>query len=250
MKNLNLKDINLKNLNPKVIGIIIGALVILFIIGLTSSNSEADKKLIAKAKEEMANRHFDSAESALAGASGKKAKKLHSALYTYQRAETSFYNNYGITLYIDKTDYNTGCGDCYEIIKDIDSAYKKYPELKKEVNELKDNLKKGMEFEKDLKKDYKKMKSYYEDNKIEQCEKLVNKWAEKINENFPVEDNRLKEEINTRLSQYIYEFKNISQNSGYTVEDWMDDANKTIEEQKKKDEETMTGNDYSDTKVD
>lgn len=224
---------NIKKMNPKMLGIIIAAVVIVCIIGITSTSSKADKEMIKSAKaimeEEKTTGEFSGAEDAVSRASGGKAEKLYIALKDYNRIINNFACNYSVPLNDDviEAGFDTGFKETYDSLKDLDGIYKKYAPFKATVNEWKDKLKTAMDYEKDLRKDYKKLKKLMADKEYEECAKEASKWNDKIEKAFPQGTEGITNtDFIERLEAFTYMFSEDG-SFGYSISDKLDNNNKT-----------------------
>lgn len=221
-------------------------LTLLFCIAnIVGCSSSEEKDLLKKVEEKMESGDFDGAESLLNTSFEGKPAELKGALNSYNTAVTTFYNNYGVPILNDvvSAGYNTGFQDTYDSFENIDSIYKKYKPFKNRVDEWKDRLESAIDFENELRKDYTKMQEYLEKQDYEKCIEMSEEWNEKIEKEFPTDDDTisgLNEVIVDRLEAFTNNFseENILYNSladddsTYEPKDTDEDSNyKIIEDE-------------------
>lgn len=199
----------MKNSMVSKIGILLLGITMLILLG--GCGSAMDDEKMKNAEEEIKNESFDGAASALNNTQDKKGIKLRRALVDYDNAVTNFYNNYGSTVATNGVEngYNPGFEDTYKLINDIDTIYKKYDEFEAAVKDWKKTLKSAMNYEKDLLKDYKKMKKYKEKEDYDKCIEMAKDWNQKIEKEFPVDDEKngdRNEFFVERLEYYTHNF--------------------------------------------
>lgn len=189
----------------KLISILLSAVLILGLIGCSSSNDETKEvptetetssadndESIALAVEHIEEGDFDEAQSVLNQCFEGKAAELKNALNDYNSTVETFYNNYGS-------------------MPVMDDIYKDYKPFKERVNAWKNALKDAIDYEEDIRDDYEKMQDYCEKEDYDKCIEMSEGWNEKIEKKFPEDDNAmngiyLNKEILERLENFTYPF--------------------------------------------
>jgi tetratricopeptide (TPR) repeat protein len=191
------------------INILILGFIALILLG--GCGSSADDERMKNAEDQIKNESFDGAASALNNTQDKKGLKLRRALMDYDNAVSNFYNYYGSNVATNGVEdgYNPGFEDTYKLINEIDTIYKKYDEFEAAVKAWKRALKSAINFEKDLLKDYKKMNKYKDKEDYDKCIEIAEKWNQKIEKEFPVDDEKngdRNEFFVERLEYYTHNF--------------------------------------------
>ena len=187
------------NVKKTIIGVVV---VIVILILCTTIFGRKDTDILKEAETELENGSTDGAESITRNAKTRKGKKLHKALYEYNDAVKLFHQGGDIYMFQDKTDFDTRLEETYKKIKGLSGGYKYSKAFKKIVKEKKKILKTAVDYEKDLRKEYKKMVELAENGEDEKCLEIADEWEKKLEESFPA-DEAWSETIITRLSEFI-----------------------------------------------
>lgn len=210
----------------KLIGILLTVVLSIGLIGCSSNNdvtevspetetsSTDDDESIVLAVEHMEEGSFNEAQSVLNHCFEGKAEKLKNALSKYNSIVEIFFNNYGDMPVLDDVvaaGYQTGFQETYDSFEELDDIYKDYKPFKERVNAWKNVLKDAIEYEEDIRDDYKKMQDYCEKEDYDKCIEMSEGWNEKIEKEFPEDENAmngiyLNQEIIMRLENFTYPF--------------------------------------------
>lgn len=212
----------------KLIGILLTVVLSIGLIGCSSSNNDEtaetstetetssadDNESIAHAVEHMEEGNFDEAQSVLNHCFEGKAEKLKNALNHYNSTVKTFFNDYGDMPVLDDvvaTGYKTGFQETYDSFEELDDIYEDYEPFKERVNAWKDVLKDAIDYEEDIRADYKKMQDYCEKEDYDKCIEMSEGWNGKIEKKFPEDENAmngiyLNQEITGRLENFTYPF--------------------------------------------
>lgn len=173
----------------------IGLIVIIMMLGLTgckNKNEEVvDNALVDVQNQEVSdedveeairNREFEDAKNLTLN--NKKYKNLNKGLSTFLDVRNRMIMQY-IHVVLDP-DLETELEADLKRLKEIPKDYKKYSELKEEIDIYKDGLQEAVDLEKKFLKNFKKLDEAYKASKSDEYTDIGQEWMKEVEKTFPV----------------------------------------------------------------
>ena len=170
----------------------IGLIVIIMILGLTGcknkneevvdNTSTVTQNQEVNEEEAIKNREFEDAKNLTSN--NEKYEDLHKGLNTFLDVRNRIVMQY-VHVVLDPNSESELEADLKRL-KEIPKDYKKYSELKEEMDIYKDGLQEAVDLEKKFRKNFKKLDEAYKANKSDEYTDIGQEWMEEVEKTFPV----------------------------------------------------------------
>lgn len=173
----------------------IGLMVIIMMLGLTGcknkneevvdntstaiQNQEVNEEEV---EEAIKNREFEDAKNLTLN--NEKYENLHKGLNTFLDVQNRIVMQY-VHVVLD-LDSESELEADLKRLKEIPKDYKKYSELKEEIDIYKDGLQEAVDLEKKFRKNFEKLDEAYKANKSDEYTDIGQEWMEEVEKTFPV----------------------------------------------------------------